>query len=69
VSLLSHTTSEFNDITVDVPTKSISLEGQQTIPITLTASQSALPDTYKVLLSARTDDVTVSQFVTVTIPQ
>lgn len=63
--ILAKATSEFSDITVQVPTKQISQS--QSIPVSVVASQSALPGTYKVLLSARTTDVTVSEFVTVTI--
>lgn len=65
--ILSKTTSSFSDIVVNVPTKQIS--NSQLIPISITVSESALPGTYKVLLSARTTDVTVSQFITVTITQ
>ncbi len=67
VTLLSKATSEFNDITVEIPTKKIALDSPTNIPVFIAASESALPGTYKVLVSARTNDVTVSQFVTVTI--
>lgn len=64
-SILHKVTSEFSDITVQIPTKEVS--GSQSIPVSIVTSPSALPGTYKVLLAARTNDVTVSQFVTVTI--
>jgi virginiamycin B lyase len=69
VVLLAKTTAEFGDIAVQIPTKNISLSGSQVIPVSITANQSALPGVYKVLISARTNDVTVSQFVTVTVTQ
>lgn len=66
-SILSKVTSEFSDITIQIPTSTVS--ESQSIPVSIVTSQSALPGSYKVLLSARADDVTVSQFVTVTITQ
>lgn len=63
--ILSKTTSEFSDITVKTSAKQIS--ESQSIPVSIVASQSALPGTYKILLSARTMDLAVSEFVTVTI--
>lgn len=69
VVLLAKTTAEFGDIAVQIPTKNILLSGSQVIPVSITANQSALPGVYKVLISARTNDVTVSQFVTVTVTQ
>ena len=65
--ILSKATSEFSDITVKTPISQIS--ESQSIPISIVTSQSALPGTYKVLISARTADITVSEFVTVTITQ
>lgn len=67
VSLFAKTTSEFDDITVTIPTTNLSLGDPQTVPVSITTSESALPGIYKVLLSVRTDDVTVSHFVTVNI--
>jgi virginiamycin B lyase len=52
---------------VKIPTKQIT--DSQSIPVSIVTSQSALPGTYKVLLSARTADLTVSEFVTVIITQ
>jgi len=69
VTILSRTTAEFGDVTVSVPTSDVSLQGPQTIPVSVSASEFAIPGTYKALLSARTDDVTISQFVTVNVVQ
>lgn len=69
---ISHkTTSQFNDISVQIPTVQVDLaeSNPQTIPVSINASDFALPGTYKVLLSAKTPDVSVSQFVTVTITE
>ncbi|MGQ0606519.1 MAG: Vgb family protein [Candidatus Nitrosotenuis sp.] len=65
--ILSKATSEFSDIAVKISTTQIS--ESQSIPVSIVTSQSALPGTYKVLLSARTADITVSEFVTVIITQ
>lgn len=69
VTLLTRTTAAFNDIIVAIQLTNSAPQGPQTIPISIAASESALPGTYKVLISARTNDVTVSQFVTVTVIQ
>jgi virginiamycin B lyase len=69
VSILAKTTSEFDDITVQTPPTKLSLDETRVVPISITVSDSALTGTYKVLLSAQTDDVTISQFVTVNIIQ
>ena len=63
--ILSKATSEFSDITLKTTTSQIS--ESQSVPVSIVTSQSALPGTYKVLVSARTADVTVSEFITVTI--
>jgi virginiamycin B lyase len=67
VILSSKTTAAFYDLTVQITTTNLSLTETQVVPVSITASPSALTGTYKVLLSARTNDVTVSQFVTVNI--
>ncbi len=69
VTILSRTTAEFDDVTVSVPASDVSLQGPQTIPVSVSASEFAIPGTYKALLSARIDDVTISQFVTVNVVQ
>lgn len=65
------TTSQFNDISALIPTTQVTLaeSSLQTIPVSINVSEFALPGVYKVLLSAKTSDVTVSQFVTVTITE
>ncbi|TBR07936.1 MAG: lyase [Candidatus Nitrosotenuis sp.] len=70
-SLLQQSTSQFADVTVQIQNAQVDLtqSSPQTIPVSIHASDFALPGTYKVLLSARTPDVTVSQFVTVTITE
>jgi virginiamycin B lyase len=62
-------TSQFSDISVIIPYTQVDLTASnaQIIPVSINVSDFALPGTYKVLLSAKTPDVTVSQFVTVTI--
>ncbi len=69
VHLTAKTTAEFNDLIVIPQNTNPTLDGQETRPVSITASGSALPGTYKVLISARTDDVTISQFVTVNVIQ
>lgn len=69
VSVLAKTTAEFDDITVQIPPTKLSLTETQVVPISIAISDSALTGTYKVLISAQTDDVTISQFVTVHIIQ
>lgn len=69
VELLYKTTAEFNDIIVNIPTRNWTAQDPQNIPVTISVNPSALPGEYKVLLSARTPDVTISQFVTVTVTQ
>jgi len=67
---ISHkNTSQFSDISVIIPYTQVDLTASnaQIIPVSINASDFALPGVYKVLLSAKTPDVTVSQFVTVTI--
>lgn len=63
--------AQFNDISVQTPTTQVDLteSNTQTISVSINASDFALPGTYKVLLSAKTPDVSVSQFVTVTITE
>lgn len=69
ITILARTTAEFDDVTVSVPLSDVSLQGPQAIPVSVSASEFAIPGTYKALLSARTDDVTLSQFVTVNVVQ
>ncbi len=69
IHLTAKTTTEFNDLTVEIQNTDPYLEGQQTRPVSISVNESALPGTYKVLISARTDYVTISQFVTVNVIQ
>ncbi|MFN3653785.1 MAG: lyase [Candidatus Nitrosotenuis sp.] len=67
VDLSAKTTSEFDDIAVELSASSLTLNSPQTAQASITTSDSALPGTYKILLSARTNDVTISNFITVNI--
>jgi virginiamycin B lyase len=69
VEILTKTTAEFDDISVTPKSADIIIDSPQNISVSIGASESALPGMYKVLISARTDDVTVSQFVTVNVTQ
>lgn len=68
-TVLTETTSEFRDIVVSVPKNNVLIDSSHIVPISINVSPSALPGTYKVLASARTNDVTISQFLTVTVTQ
>jgi len=62
------TTSTFSDITIKPELYGFSLSGDPiTISVEITASEYALSGTHKVLLGAYTDDIAVSQFITVTV--
>ena len=68
--IISSNTAKFTDIQIQAETKNISQEelaNQITILITISASESAIPDVHKVLVGAQTDDVTVSKYLTVII--
>jgi len=72
VSVVSINTSEFSDlIVVNNAPESFNLDSNspRSIDVTITASENAIPDIHKVLLSAQTDELVVSQFVTVIIEQ
>ena len=66
VSVNSSSTSTFSDIII-THENNFSLSDKTTITVEIMASEHALPDTHKVLLGAYTDDIAVSQFITVTI--
>lgn len=70
-TLYYKTTSQFNDVLVQIPQTQVDLANSevQTIPVSISTSDFALPGVYKVLLSAKTPDVSISQFVTVTITE
>jgi virginiamycin B lyase len=69
VEILTKSTAEFSDLTVTPRSADIIIDGPENISVSITASESALSGSYKVLISARIDDVTISQFVTVNITQ
>lgn len=72
ISLVSIDTSQFSDlgITHNAPVSfSLDSNSPRSFDVTIAASETALPDIHKVLLSAQTDDLVVSQFVTVIIEQ
>ncbi len=72
VSIVSIDTSQFSDLTIahNAPASfNLDSNSPRSIDVTITASENALPDIHKVLLSAQTDELVVSQFVTVIIEQ
>ena len=62
----SSSTSTFSDIII-THENNFSLSDEATITVEIMASEHALSGTHKVLLGAYTDDIAVSQFITVTI--
>jgi virginiamycin B lyase len=70
VSLILLTTHEFLnvDLVNDTPEKfQLDFDAPRPIYTTISASDDAVPGTYKVLLGAQSPDVAISKFVTVTI--
>jgi len=65
-SVNSSSTSTFSDIII-THENNFSLSDKTTISVEIMASEYALSGTHKVLLGAYTDDIAVSQFITVTI--
>jgi len=65
-SVNSSSTSTFSDIII-THENNFSLSGKTTISVEIMASEHALSGTHKVLLGAYTDDIAVSQFITVTV--
>ena len=65
-SVNSSSTSTFSDIVI-THENDFSLSDKTTITVEIMASEHALSGTHKVLLGAYTDDIAVSQFITVTI--
>ena len=57
---VEHNAPEIFDLNTDLP---------KTFQVSITASENALPDIYKVLISVQSDDLVVSKFVTVIIEQ
>lgn len=72
LSISSSTTAQFSDLIIkhNAPnTFKLNGDSPKTVEITISASENAVPDIHKILLSAQTDDLVVSQFVTVIIEQ
>jgi virginiamycin B lyase len=70
VSLIFSDTHDFLNVNSDpnVPSNfQLDFDAPRPITATISASEDALPGTYKVLLGAQTDEVSVSKFVTVVI--
>ena len=65
-SVNSSLTSTFSDIII-THENNFSLSDKTTISVEIMASEHALSGTHKVLLGAYTDDIAVSQFITVTV--
>ena len=70
ISLVLSTTHEFLNVNlVDNSPSSFQLDFDTPRPIhtTISASEDAIPGTYKILLGAQSPDVVISKYVTVTI--
>jgi len=66
VSVNSSSTSTFSDIVITYE-NNFSLSDKTTISVEIMVSEHALSGTHKVLLGAYTDDIAVSQIITVTV--
>ncbi|MFB5614561.1 MAG: lyase, partial [Candidatus Nitrosomaritimum yanchengensis] len=70
VSLILSDTHDFLDVNVDSGTPSsfqLDFDAPRPIKTIISASEEAVPGTYKALLGAQTDEVSVSKFVTIII--
>ena len=68
ISPISSSTAKFSDIIIDFDVSEISPSDlPQSITGIITVNDNALSGTHKVLLGARTDEVTISKFITVII--
>jgi virginiamycin B lyase len=68
VSLVIADTGDFLDVVTDSPkTFDLNPDSPKTIKASISATDDVSPGTYRVLLGAQTDDVSVSKFVTLTI--
>ena len=65
-SVNSSSTSTFSDIII-THEDNFSLSNETSVTVEIMASEHALSGTHKVLLGAYTDDIAVSQFITVTV--
>ena len=63
------TTSLFTDLTINPESTEFysNDSGSESIIVQITASESELPDTHKILLGAYNDEIAISKFITVTI--
>ena len=63
------TTSLFEDLVINPESTEFSFSDlvSESIRVQITASDSALPDTHKILLGAYNDEIAISKFITVTI--
>lgn len=66
ISLVSTSTAAFDDLSVKSSVESIHLDSNEpiTILIQVSASETALSGTYKVLIGGQTEDVTISKYLT-----
>jgi len=66
ISLISANTAAFDDLSVKPSVETIQLNSNEPISITIqvSASENALPGTYKVLIGGQTDDVIISKYLT-----
>ncbi len=72
ISITSSTTANFSDLIIkhNAPNSfKLNDDSPKTIDITISVSENAIPEIHKILISAQTDDLVVSQFVTVIIEQ
>ena len=69
VLFVTSDTAKFSDLIVesDVSNFKLDFDGPQIIKITITAGESALSGTHKVLIGGQTDDVAISQYLTVNV--
>ena len=72
ISITSSSTAQFSDLVINhnAPNSfKLNDDSPKNVEVTISASPNAVPEIHKILLSAQTDDLVVSQFVTVIIEQ
>ena len=72
LSITSSTTAQFSDLMIahDSPgTFKLNENSPKTVEVTISANENAIPDIHKILLSVQSDDLVVSEFITVIIEQ
>jgi virginiamycin B lyase len=72
LSIVTSNTALFSDLIVEhnAPENfNLSVDLPKTIQVSITASENALPDIYKILISVQSDDFVVSKFITVIVEQ